>query len=110
MAARAVRRVTARRTREIGLAYLLLATPVLLIGAVLAYPLAWEIWASFTSLSPLQDGTTTFVGLDNYRHHLSDPQFWLAATVTVAHAVVTTVAKVALGLGFALLLARPFRG
>ncbi|HEX7215384.1 MAG TPA: sugar ABC transporter permease [Methylomirabilota bacterium] len=104
------RRADARRRREIGLAYLLLAPTVLLIGGVLAYPLAWEIWASFTSLSPLQDGTTAFVGLDNYRHHLADRQFWVAATVTVAHAAVTTVAKLVLGLGFALLLARPFRG
>jgi ABC-type sugar transport system permease subunit len=100
----------ARRRREIGLAYLLLAPTVLLIGAVLAYPLAWEIWASFTSLSPLQDGTAAFVGLDNYRHHLADREFWVAAAVTVAHATVTTVAKLVLGLGFALLLARPFRG
>jgi multiple sugar transport system permease protein len=104
------RRAAARRRREIGLAYLLLAPTVLLIGAVLAYPLAWEIWASFTSLSPLQEGTTAFVGFDNYRHHLTDRDFWIAALVTVAHAAVTTVAKLGLGLGFALLLARPFRG
>ena len=103
-------RAGARRRREIGLAYLLLAPALLLLGAVLAYPLGWEIWTSFTSLSPLQDGSTTFVGLENYRRHLHDPQFWLAATVTVVHAAVTTVAKLALGLGFALLLARPFRG
>ena len=77
---------------------------------MLAYPLGWEVWASFTSLSPLQDGGAAFVGLENYRRHLEDPKFWLAATVTVVHAAVTTVAKLALGLGFALLLARPFRG
>ena len=100
----------ARRRREVGLAYLLLAPTLLLLAGVLAYPLAWEVWASFTNLSPLQDGSTAFVGLENYRRHLADPQFWLAATVTVGHAVVTTAAKVALGLGFALLLARPFRG
>jgi ABC-type sugar transport system permease subunit len=100
----------ARRRREVGLAYLLLAPTVLLLAGVLAYPLAWEIWTSFTSLSPLQDGSTAFVGLGNYRRHLEDPQFWLAATVTVGHAAVTTAAKLALGLGFALLLARPFRG
>jgi ABC-type sugar transport system permease subunit len=98
------------RRREIGLAYLLLAPALLLLGGVLAYPLGWEIWASFTSLSPLQDGSPAFVGLENYRHHLADSQFWLAATVTVVHGVVTSVAKVVLGLGFALLLARPFRG
>ena len=99
----------ARRRREVGLAYLLLAPAVLLL-AVLGYPFAWEIWTSFTSLSPLQDGATSFVGLENYRGQLADPQFWLAAAVTVVYTAVTTVAKLALGLGFALLLARPFRG
>jgi ABC-type sugar transport system permease subunit len=103
-------RTGARRRREIGLAYLLLAPTLILLAAVLAYPLAWEIWASFTNLSPLQDGGATFVGLQNYRGQLADQDFWIAATVTVVHAVVTSVAKLALGLGFALLLARPFRG
>jgi multiple sugar transport system permease protein len=103
-------RATARRRREIGLAYLLLAPALLLLGGALAYPLGWEVWASFTSLSPLQDGSTAFVGLRNYRAQLEDPQFWLAATVTVVHTAITTVAKLAVGLGFALLLARPFRG
>jgi multiple sugar transport system permease protein len=100
----------ARRRREVGLAYLLLAPAVVLLGAVLAYPLAWEVWASFTSLSPLQDGGPAFVGFENYRLQLVSPQFWLAAAITVAHAVVTTAAKLAIGTGFALLLARPFRG
>ncbi|HEY7435718.1 MAG TPA: sugar ABC transporter permease, partial [Methylomirabilota bacterium] len=103
-------RAAARRRREIGLAYLLLAPALLLLGGVLAYPLGWEVWTSFTSLSPQRDGGTAFVGLENYHRHLQDPQFWVAATVTVAHAAVTTLAKLALGLGFALLLARPFRG
>ena len=101
----------ARRRREVGLAYLLLAPTLLLLAAVLGYPLGWEVWTSFTNLSPLQDGgAASFVGLQNYRGQLQDPQFWLAATVTVVHAAATTVAKLALGLGFALLLARPFRG
>ncbi len=77
---------------------------------VLAYPLSWEVWTSLTSLSPLQDGATAFVGLANYRQQLGDPQFWRAATVTIVYMLVTTVAKLVLGLGFALLLARPFRG
>jgi len=98
------------RRREVALAYLLLAPALLLLAGVLAYPLAWEIWASFTSLSPLQDGAPAFVGLENYRRLLAGSQFWIAAAVTVVHALVTSVAKVVLGLGFALLLARPFRG
>jgi len=99
-----------RRQRDIRAAYLLLSPALLLLLAALAYPLAWEVWTSFTSLSPLQDGATAFVGLENYRRQFDDPQFWGAAAVTLVYTVVTSVAKLALGLGFALLLARPFPG
>jgi multiple sugar transport system permease protein len=87
-----------------------MAPAVLLMGGVLLYPVAWELWTSLTDLSPLNDGGARFVGLANYRHLTADPQFWKAATVTVVYAAVTSVAKLALGLGFALMLARPFRG
>ncbi len=99
-----------QRRRDIRTAYLLLSPAVLLLLTVLAYPLGWEIWTSFTSLSPLQDGGTAFVGLENYRQQFSDAQFWRATAVTVVYAIVTSATKLALGLGFALLLARPFRG
>ena len=102
--------VTHARRREIGLAYLLMAPAVLLMGAVLLYPIAWEIWVSLTDLSPLNDGGPRFVGLANYRALVADAEFWRAALVTVVYAAVTTVAKLVIGLGFALLLARPFPG
>ena len=91
-------------------AYLLLAPAILLLAGVLAYPVGWEAWTSLTDLSPLNDRGAAFVGLANYGHLLSDAEFWHAAVVTVAFAVVTTLVKLALGIGFALLLARPFRG
>jgi multiple sugar transport system permease protein len=102
--------VTAARRREIQLAYALLAPAVLLLLVVLAYPVGWEIWASLTDLSPLNDGPATFVGFENYRRLLADPGFWRAVVITVSYAAVTTVAKLVLGVGFALLLARPFPG
>ena len=98
------------RARDIRLAYLLLAPALLLLLTSLAYPIGWEVWTSFTDLSPLNDRPTVFVGLGNYTRLLAAADFWQAAVVTVGYAVVTSVAKLALGLGFALLLARPFRG
>ena len=91
-------------------AYLLLAPAVLLLVVVLAYPVGWEAWISLTNLSPLNDRGAVFVGLDNYRRLAGDADFWRAAVVTVAFAALTTLAKLALGVAFALLLARPFRG
>jgi multiple sugar transport system permease protein len=99
-----------RRVRDVRLAYLLLAPALLLLLTALAYPIGWEVWTSFTDLSPLNDRPTAFVGLTNYSRLLAAADFWQAAFVTVGYAVVTSVAKLALGLGFALLLARPFRG
>jgi multiple sugar transport system permease protein len=101
---------SAARRREIQLAYLLLSPAVLLLLTVLAYPVGWEVWTSLTDLSPLKEGGTAFVGLDNYARLLADPHFWRAATVTTVYAAVTSVVKLGLGVGFALLLARPFRG
>jgi multiple sugar transport system permease protein len=91
-------------------AYLLLAPATLLLVGVLAYPVGWEAWISLTDFSPLNDNGPRFVGLDNYRQFASTPEFWFAAVVTVVFAAVTTVVKLALGVAFALLLARPFRG
>lgn len=98
------------RARDVRLAYLLLAPAVLLLLTALAYPIGWEVWTSFTDLSPLNDHPTAFVGLDNYRRLAGDPAFWRSASNTVLYAAVTSAVKLALGLGFALLLARPFRG
>jgi multiple sugar transport system permease protein len=103
-------RAGAARRREVRLAYVLLSPAVVLLLLVLAYPLAWETWVSLTDLSPLKEGGAEFVGLENYRRFLVDPDFWQAVAVTVLFAVVTSAAKLALGVGFALLLARRFRG
>ncbi|HWM77051.1 MAG TPA: ABC transporter permease, partial [Methylomirabilota bacterium] len=102
-------RATQRR-RDIRNAYLLLSPALILLLAVLAYPVGWEVWTSLTSFSPLQDGATAFVGAQNYSRQLGDAEFWRTTVVTVVYTVVTIAAKLALGLGIALLLARPFRG
>jgi ABC-type sugar transport system permease subunit len=98
------------RRRDTLRAYLLLLPTVLLLLLALAYPLGWEVWVSLTDLSPLKDGPPAFVGLDNYQQLLADRSFWWAAAMTVAFALVTSAAKLGVGIGFALLLARPFRG
>src|SRR5262245_32150102 len=98
------------RRREVWWAYGLMAPALLLMVGVMAYPGGWEAWVSLTDLSPLNDGPAKFVGLENYRRLAGDVQFWWSATVTVVFAVVTSAVKLAVGVGFAMLLARPFRG
>jgi multiple sugar transport system permease protein len=98
----------ATRRRQVAIAYGLMAPAVILMAVVLAYPVAWEVWVSFTSLSGRR-AERGFVGLANYRTMTGEPFFWRALATTVVYFAVTTVAKLALGVGMALLLARPSR-
>lgn len=85
-----------------------MAPALLLAGTVLTYPIAWEVWVSFTNLAGRVEGRD-FVGLANYRTMLAEPFFWRALATTVVYFAVTTVAKLALGVWMAVLLARPSR-
>lgn len=96
--------------RDSRIAYLLLSPAVLLLVFVLGYPLVWELWISFTDFSAQGGGAFSFVGLANYRRAVTDPTFGYQALVSGAYAAVTCAAKLALGVGFALLLSRPFPG
>jgi multiple sugar transport system permease protein len=91
-------------------AYLLMTPALLLVVGVLAYPVAWELWVSLTDLSSRLEGPPRLVGLANYRAMLNDPFFWQGLGTTVLYFAMTTIAKLVLGVGMALLLARPFRG
>ena len=97
------------RRREILVAYALLTPAVLLVLGVLAYPVAWEVWISLTSFASRAE-SRSFVGVANYRTMLADAFFWRALATTVVYFVVTTLAKLAVGVALALLLARPCRG
>ncbi len=101
---------TVGRRRQVAAAYMLMAPALLLVLAVFAYPVAWEVWVSFTDFSSRAEGGPEFVGLANYHRLLTDPDFWRSLLTTVAYFAVTTVAKLALGVAMALLLVRPARG
>ena len=78
------------------------------LAIVLAYPVLYSIWLSFTNAS-LASGAfeTPFVGLDNYAALLADKVTRLAFLNTIYFTVVEVVAVVVLGLGMALLLNHP---
>ena len=99
----------ARRRREIAVAYVLLAPAVVLVFGVLAYPLGWSVWLSLTNFS-VQEPSNAFVGLSNFAAVLLDPEYLRGAANSIGYLTVTTVLKLAVGVGTALLLARPFPG
>jgi ABC-type sugar transport system permease subunit len=106
----------------------LVAPTVLLLGIVIVYPLLKAIVMSFQKDSGLDPATGLFVqggsaGVSNYQHWLLErcgsvacppgnlgSQFYDALWVTVFFTVVTVCVEVVLGLWFATIMNRDFRG
>lgn len=97
------------REREARLGYALILPSVLLVAATLLYPLAYNIYLSFTSVPIDPDSSPQWVGIENYATLLSDPEFWTAARNTVVFTFFSDVGATAIGLGVALLFAKRFR-
>ena len=93
------------------LGYVLVAPALILIVIVALVPLAQGFWFSLEHYHLDDPGATHFVGLDNYRYLLSkDPYFWPDISTTLIFTVATVLLETALGMVFALVLHRQFRG
>lgn len=76
----------ARRFGRVSVPYLLLAPAVLALVVLLGYPVVLVFISSFQKLGPRQVNLhlTEWIGWDNYRTTLSDPQFWTVVGRTLA--------------------------
>ena len=101
----------ARPSRRHWLGYLLLAPAVLLIGAIIVYPLFVSIDISFQNvgIARLDQPRRPFT-LDNYQRLFASEDFWNACWVTFKLVVIVTSACFLLGLFTALLVNNRFKG
>jgi len=97
-----------RRIRGAGLEralpYLLIAPALLLILAVIVYPIGYGVRQSFLNFrfgKPVAD-----IGFDNYRQLFSDPYFGQALWITIKFVLIAVSIETVLGLGLALLIAK----
>jgi multiple sugar transport system permease protein len=101
---------TRRRTATRSTPYLFLILPLLLLGMIIFYPLAREIWISFTDANAAQPNGGDFIGIANYRQIFSTPELANALRVTIVYTAATVVFSVVLGVISALAVDRPFPG
>lgn len=101
-AARPQRRFTAQRATP----YLMLAPAVVILVALLGWPALQVLGISFRrlDLGELIRGEIVWVGFDNYREVLSDPEFWIIGLRTVLFTGACVLATVGIGLGIAVLM------
>ncbi len=90
--------------------YAFLVPALLLVGAVILYPLASGVVLSFHNMELLKPARDGFVGLDNYVALLSDPVAWTALVNTVIWVGGSVLLQIGVGIGIALLLDGRYRG
>ena len=94
--------------REGVFSWLMLAPGVLFLLAFVAYPFFYGIFLSLEERRVATQGV--FVGLANFRTLWHDAVFWQVTRNTFIYVAVTTVFKLAGGLGMALVMNQSFRG
>src|SRR5499425_3541083 len=88
--------------------WLMLAPGVLFLLAFVAYPFFYGIFLSLEERRVASPGT--FVGFANFVTLAHDAVFWQIVRNTFVYVAVTTVLKLAGGLGMALVINQTFRG
>ncbi|MCI5700549.1 MAG: sugar ABC transporter permease [Lachnospiraceae bacterium] len=97
-----------RKERTLGI--LLILPTLILIGAVIIYPIFYNIVLSFQKVALNPNRPSKFVGWSNYAKLFSDGDFYKALLVTVVYVLVTVVGSTVVGLLVALLMNKEFKG
>lgn len=95
-------------TRKTFWGFTLPSVAVMLV--LMVFPLVTTVWLSMNRLLLRDLKNPTWVGLDNYRDVLDDPEFWSAVRFTLQYVVMTVPIQIVLGLGIALILDKVVRG
>jgi ABC-type sugar transport systems, permease components len=102
--------MTTRRTREVGLAYLLLLPSMVIFGVFVFYPFFRNFYLGFYRTPPFPGLPTRYVGFDQYRDVLTSSDFFDSVKTTVLFTLMTVPAGIALGLGLAVLAHQRLKG
>ena len=104
-----VPRRSRRISRDRWFAFWLVLPTIITVIGVSIYPVYYAIRLSLRNYNP-SFGMDLYVGLDNYRSILENPDFHKAIKVTARFAISSTLLSMLLGLGIALVLNHSFKG
>ncbi len=94
------------RQREILLGWAMVLPAVVIILALILYPIIYNVYLSFFDVQPLTKNT--YIGLENHKNVVLDPGFWNALVTTVVYVVFTTLGTTLMGLFVALVMNQEF--
>lgn len=98
------------RKSQNAFAYTLLAPSIILLVALIGYPMIYNIMISVQKVPLNPKLESVFVGLDNFKEVLADKEFYSSVLITIAFTFVVVVLSTILGLAMACFLNREFVG
>ena len=104
-----------RKTRDTLISYVFLAPFLVIFGVFLFYPIFYSLILSFQRNTIYSDFYNVFadmqwVGFDNYRVLLKDPEFWWSLLMTFYYACLTIPCGISMALLLALVLSNRLPG
>ncbi len=79
---------------------------LLLYLFIIAYPVLYSVWLSFTDFNPNRGGEWSFVGLTHFVNMVSDPRFWHAFKNNMTVVVISVFGQIPIGFVLAYILFR----
>ncbi|MGL6211660.1 MAG: carbohydrate ABC transporter permease [Paracoccaceae bacterium] len=106
---------TAHRSRglsDLAIRNLFIIPTIVFLIVFNIFPLLYSLGYSFTDFRASTNAPANYVGLDNYRTLLADPNIWRNFTITAKYVIISVSGQVIVGFGIAMLLNRdiPFKG
>ena len=102
--------VSRRRSGSVNwIPYAFMLPALLIVAAVAIYPIAYEIYLSFTNWYLLKNPEPVFQGLEGYRRLFNDPTIWSSLLRTCYWTIGTVVLEYVVALPLAMLLNRRSR-
>lgn len=83
---------------------------IVLLGLLLAYPIAYTVEISFTRFDLMTFGPGEWIGWANYREVLGDYRFWKAVNVSLVYLAFSMPIQIVVGFGIAYLINAEWRG
>jgi multiple sugar transport system permease protein len=90
--------------------YLFIAAPVAYLAVVIFWPLAREIWLSFTKTKLVNPNGGTLVGWENYEKLFTSSALANSVWITLVYTAGTVLIALVLGVVIAVAVDRPFKG
>ncbi|MCF7946135.1 MAG: sugar ABC transporter permease [Spirochaetia bacterium] len=98
--------MNARKRRELPVYFAFIGPALIVYLTVVAYPVLYSLFLSFSDFNPNIGGTWNFVGFTHYHRMIQDPNFWHALKNNMIVVAVSVFGQIPIGFVLAYILYR----